>query len=176
MRAVVFVSAALAIAAPILARAQEAAKSLTVEQAIGVGEGIRDLSSRATETGARVPLPPGTVKLPPRVTYQLATAAQKIESVRKSYEETTRAAIRDQFGEENPSAVAADPKRAAEYQKKNSAFQEEIRKALSLPSGAEIKTIRQSDLCLEAKPPECPQANPISVDTLTLLMPIVSDK
>jgi hypothetical protein len=163
---------AITAAALTIARAEDA-KPLTVEQAVGVGEGLRDLSTRKNDQGQRAPLPSGVVRLNGRVLMQLAIAQQQTDTVLRAYQEATQTSLKNAFGDESPTAVLADPKRAAEYQTKNAAFQESVKKALAAPSGVSVRTVTPADLCHEAAPPACPQANPISVETLTLLMPIL---
>jgi hypothetical protein len=52
-------------------------------------------------------------------------------------------------------------------------FNTELEKMQSAPAGVELGHIKVADLCLDAAPPACPQANPIPVSTLSLLQPIL---
>ena len=127
------------------------------------------------------------------VLMSFAAALQQAELQFRAYQETYRTIVAQVYGGERAANELAakinaanaqnekakiDPKIAAvdvPVDEHSGELTAQLNKAFNAPSpfAAFIPRIKKDDLCLTAKEPACPVANPITVDVLTLLLPMI---
>ncbi len=165
--------AAVILATSTIACAQEPPPAaLTVGDVINVWSGINSLDSRTTgqldRNGAPVMMPNG-FKFSGSVHLALARNSAKGLVVYNAYqkalvglrEQLSSGVPKDKLG---PQGVPAD--REDEMRAENI-------KMLEAPASVTLVHIKESELCLEAAPPACPQRNDIPITTVSLLLPIL---
>lgn len=156
---------------------KDVSTKLTVNDVNNIGNALRSLSTYPTldanKNLVRLPHPTGTYRFSGAVLFSIAMNLKRIDEVVTAFQETHRSMTKQVYGDETAEILAADPKRQAEAAKKQAELQFQIDKAAKAPAGIEMTKIKEKDLCLDAAPPACPQANPIPIDVLTLMLPII---
>jgi hypothetical protein len=149
------------------------ASSLTVAQVTGVGQALRRLTYYVSvgKEGQIANVPYGPDRPTPYrfggdVMFAMSVDLQQSDIVLKAYQDAHAALIKQHYGSADklPKEGEPDPKREA--------FLADMDKAFTAPSSALMVRIKREDLCLDVTP-KCPQANPIPLDVLMLLLPIV---
>lgn len=152
--------------------------SLTVGEAIGVGNALRRLAAYTILSKDKdgkdqpVSIPfspehPSPYRFSGDVLFAMSINIQQADIAQRAFQETFSALVKQIYGgaDKVPKVGEPDPK-APE-------FQEQSQKILGAKSGALMAWIKRSDLCLGVKPPRCEAANPIPVDVLSALLPII---
>lgn len=152
-------------------------KQITVAQATLVGNALRRLTyySQITRGAdgkdqvANIPFSqdhPSPYKFSGDVLFAMSVDLQQSDIVAKSYQEAYSALIKQVYGalDKQPKPEADDPKRGD--------FNDQAERIFQAPSGALMVKIKRDDLCLDVTS-KCTQANPIPVDVLSALLPII---
>ena len=171
-------AAAQNVPAPIPAPAPAApAKVLTVSDVIGIANAIGQLDAHPTGNTDRL----GNALTAPNNFHfngiTLMTLGRDLERGRDIYNAYTAATSK--LVAEIDSERQALPKGTPQDKindftnEKNAALNAEQQKMLATSAVVNLDHIKFTDLCLEAKPPECPIANEIPISILSLLDPII---
>jgi len=164
------------------AAAPTGAPKITVQEAINVGLALRRLTSYvATENGKPImnggqPVlmaygsdRPSPYRFGGDVLFAMSVNLQQADLALKNFQETTTALTKQVYGSAEKKAEAdkadQDPLRAT--------YSAELEKAFVADSRTLMVKIKRSSLCLEVAAPKCDQANPIPLDVLSLLLPII---
>ena len=185
-RSFVIAAAALIIAVPAFGQAKS--PSITVADAISIWNGIQALDNHSTgvldKNGNQVTAP-NNFQYSGAVHLALARDGAKAYMVVKEYNDEL-AKLRTKFTEDRKKLVdeigddktdAAKKKLADFDQDGQKQYDKQSAEMLAAPvSDVAFIHIKSADLCLDAKPPECPVRNAIPINILTALLPIIDDK
>lgn len=136
-------------------------KPITVGELINVGNALRQLKTynALDKDGKSISLP---YRFSGETLFAMSIDTQAADAAMKAYQEAHDALIRQLS--DGKDKVSDD--KLAEYK-----IQAE--KMFNAPSGALLSYIKRESLCLDIAPPACPVANPIPIDVLTLMLPII---
>jgi hypothetical protein len=165
-------------------RAPSGALKLTVHEAINVGNALRRLSTYVVVDKDGKPVMgsnnqpvmmaygegrPSPYRFGGDVFFAMSVDLQQSDVAVKNFQDATAALVKQYYGSPEKRAEAAK----ADVDPKKGPFEAELEKAFVGDSRTLMVRIKRSDLCLSAAPPKCDQANPIPLDVLSSLLPII---
>jgi hypothetical protein len=165
--------ALLIFAMPSMAFAEEPkkenikSKELTVSQVIGIGSALRALAHpylTQDKSGNQISL---TYKFSGDALMTMASDLQVSDSVSNNFQKSYRQLVNQTFGAIDPKTIDGMP-----MDSKKAKFLEDLEKMVNSNASVNLLHINKKDLCLDAKN-DCDSANPIPVDVLSLLEPII---
>ena len=145
-----------------IAAAAEDAKPLTYGDMINATGAITSMDPRPGKDGR---LEPSPYKFSPATRMTLGRVVDIGNTIVASFNKGILAL--DAKLEIKPGSEVPPDKRAD--------FEAERQKLLDTPAFVQPPRVKMADLCLEARPPDCPVANEIPFSTLALLKPVIAD-
>lgn len=150
----------------------DAPAKLSVSQVINAGAALKQLT---------------TFKFGGETLLKMAEMLDQSDKVQKTYTDAFTALIKQTYGSmEKYSTLQLtlqDEARKVDAGKmapsdrtidaKRDVFQAEADKMFSSPAAFSVAKIKRADLCLDAAPPACPQANAIPVEVIRALLPVL---
>jgi hypothetical protein len=162
----------LVIIGPFAAKAAGSDHKLTVGEAINAMNALNSLDVHSTgvvdKGGNQVMAPNNFIFSGPTHLTMARDIAQGTVAL-KAYQEAvnalrTRMASGVPRDKLTPDGVPAD---------KDAEFKKQVQETFDAPTDVAMIRLKQSDLCLDAAPPACPEKNNIPVSILTMLLPII---